>query len=91
MGQNASTLTILLLWLRTQMLGGPLGQTALRKGDIANAESLQGKESDMSLISWLSSRLRRVARSSSAAETQAAADGDDEAAYMRLCLKEVLF
>ena len=40
---------------------------------------------------WHSSRLRRVARSSSAAETQAAADGDDEAVYIRLCLKEVLF
>ena len=45
----------------------------------------------MSLISWHPSRLRRVARSSSAAETQAAADGDDEAVYIRLCLKEVLF
>ena len=45
----------------------------------------------MSLISWHLSRLRRVARSSSAAETQAAADGDDEAVYNRLCLKEVLF
>ena len=43
---------------------------------IANAELLQGKESNMSLISSHSSRLRRVARSSSAAETQAAADGD---------------
>ena len=31
------------------------------------------------------------ARSSSAAETQAAADGDDEAVYVRLCLNEVLF
>ena len=45
----------------------------------------------MSLISWLSSRLKRVARSSSAAETQAAADGDDEAVYIRLCVQEVLF
>ena len=45
----------------------------------------------MSLISLQSSRLRRVARSSSAAETQAAADGDDEAVYIRLCLKEILF
>ena len=45
----------------------------------------------MSLISWYSSRLRRVARSSSAAETQEAADGDDEAVYIRLCLKKVLF
>ena len=44
----------------------------------------------MSLISWHSSRSRRVARSSPAAETQAAADGDDEAVYIRLCLKEVL-
>ena len=58
---------------------------------IANAELLQGKESNMSLVSWHSSRLRRVARSSSAAETQAVADGDDEAIYIRLCLKEVLF
>ena len=45
----------------------------------------------MSLISWHLSRLRRVARSSSEAETQAGADGDDEAVYIRLCLKEVLF
>ena len=45
----------------------------------------------MSLISWHSRRLKRVARSSSAAETQAAADGDDEAVYIRLCLQEVLF
>ena len=46
---------------------------------------------NMSLISLYSIRLRRVARSSSVAETQAAADGDDEAVYIRLCLKEVLF
>ena len=58
---------------------------------IANSELLQGKESNMSLIFWHSSRLRRVARSSSAAETQAAADGDDEPVYVRLCLKEVQF
>ena len=44
----------------------------------------------MSLISWHSSRLKRVTRSSSAAETQAAVDGDDEAVCIRLCLKEVL-
>ena len=58
---------------------------------IANSELLQGRDSNMSLISWHSSRMRRVARSSSAAETQAAADGDEEAVYIRLCLKEVLF
>ena len=58
---------------------------------IANSELLQGRESNMSLISWHPSRLKRVARSSSAAEAQAAADGDDEAVYMRLRLREVLF
>ena len=58
---------------------------------IANSELLRGKEPNMSLISGHPSRLRRVARSSSAAETQAAADGDDEAVYIRLCLKEILF
>ena len=57
---------------------------------IANSELLQSRESNMPLISWHSSRLRRVARSSSAAETQAAANGD-EAVYLRLCLEEVLF
>ena len=40
---------------------------------IANSELLQGREPNMSLISWHSSRLKRVARSSSAAEDQAAA------------------
>ena len=60
-------------------------------GQLVFIANLQGRESNMSLISWHSSRLRRVARSSFAAETQAAADGDDEAVYIRLCLKEVLF
>ena len=55
---------------------------------IENAELLRGKESNMSLITWHSSRLKRVARSSSAAETQAAADGDDETVYMRFSLKQ---
>ena len=41
----------------------------------------------MSLRSWHSSRPRRVAGSSSAAETQAAADGDDEAVYARFLLE----
>ena len=54
---------------------------------IANSALLQGRESNMSLVSWHSSRLRRVARSSSAAETQAAADGDDEAVYIRFVLE----
>ena len=58
---------------------------------IASAEVLQGKEANMSLISWNPTRLERVAGSSSTAETQAAADGDDEAVSIRMCLKEGLF
>ena len=57
---------------------------------IASAEVLQGKEANMSLISWNPTRLERVAGSSSTAETQAAADGDDEAVSIRMCLKEGL-
>ena len=77
------------------MLGGPTRPEGTSQGGqqvfIANARLVQGKELNMSLISWHASRLKRVARSSSAAETQAATDGDDEAVYIRLCLKGVLF
>ena len=74
------------------MLDGPPDQMALHSwSSFANSELLQGRKSNMSLIPWHSSRLRRVARSSSAAETQAVAYGDDEGVYIRLCLKEVLF
>ena len=92
---SKSMLTILRLWLRTQMLGWTTRPDGNSQGKqlvfIANSELLQGKESNMSLISRHSSRLTREARSSSAADTEAAADGDDEAVYIRLCLKEVLF
>ena len=47
---------------------------------IANSELLQGRESNMSLISWHSSRLRLKQRRTA-----------NEAVYIRLCLKEVLF
>ena len=84
---------ILLLWLRTLILDGPPDGTS-HGGQlvfIANSEVLQGTESNMSLTSEHSSRLRWVARSSSAAETQASADGDDEAVCIRLWLRELLF
>ena len=55
------------------------------------ATGLHRKNSSSSLVSWHASRLKRVARSSSAAETQAAAYGNDEAVYIGLCLKEDLF
>ena len=56
---------------------------------IANTELTHRKESNRSLVSWHSSRLKRVTRPFSAAETQEAAD-DDEAVYSRLCVKEIL-
>ena len=74
---------MLMWWSRIQMLV----DHSSRQNVASNAEFSQGTESNMSLISWHSSRLKRVARSSSAAETQAA-DGDGEAVYIRLCLKE---
>ena len=80
---SKSMLIILLLWLRTQMLDGPRTSQGGQLVFIANSDLLQGRDSNISLISWHSSRLRRVARSSSAAETQAAAEGDDELVYIR--------
>ena len=58
---------------------------------MADADLLAGKESHMTLLSWHSGKLSRVARSSSSAETQTAADGDDESVYVRLCMSELLF
>ena len=69
----------------------PDGTSQRRLVFIADAEMLQRKESNMCLISWHSSRLKRVARSSFAAETQAAAADGDETVYIRLCLKEGMF
>ena len=52
---SKSTLIILLWWSKTQMLGGPLDQTEHHNVDIlvfiANAELLQGNESNISLMS----------------------------------------
>ena len=45
----------------------------------------------MTLLSWHSGRLARVARSSAAAEIQAACDADDESLYCRLALSAILF
>ena len=48
-------------------------------------------------VTWSSCRMQgcskneNVAPSPSAAETQAAADGDDETVHVRLCLKESMF
>ena len=59
---------------------------------IANSKLLQSRESNMSLMSWHSSPSETCGKVViSAAETQAAADGDDEPVHIRLCLKEVLF
>ena len=75
--------------------GGPLDPTALPSEDNWSSSQTQSccKEKNHTCLPYPphSSRLKRVARSSFAAETQAAADGNDDLVYIRLCLKEVLF
>ena len=58
---------------------------------IVNEEALKGAVTPVSVISWKSHKLHRVARSSSSAETQAASTGEEEAMYCRLVLSEVLY
>ena len=51
---------------------------------------LEQAESPISVISWHSGKLARVARSSNSAELQAAADAEGELSYIRLSLRELL-
>ena len=53
---------------------------------IANAELLQSKESNMSQISWHSNRLRRVARSSSYAESSSSSSSVSPTRVPPTCL-----
>ena len=57
---------------------------------IADASFLQGEVSPLTPISWHSGKLKRVARSSSASEVQAAADAEEECTYVRLLMSETL-
>ena len=51
---------------------------------------LEQAESPISVISWHSGKLARVARSSNSAELQAAADAEGELSYIRLSLRELV-
>ena len=57
---------------------------------ITDAAFLQGEVAPITPISWHSGKLKRVARSSSAAEVQAAADAEEECAYVRLLVAETI-
>ena len=57
---------------------------------VANKTFLEQTESPISVISWHSGKLARVARSSYSAELQAAADAEGELSYIRLSLRELV-
>ena len=57
---------------------------------VANKTFLEQAESPISVISWHSGKLARVARSSNSAELQAAADAEGELSYIRLSLRELV-
>ena len=57
---------------------------------ITDATFLQGEVAPITPVSWHSGKLKRVARSSSAAEMQAAADAEEECAYVRLLVAETI-
>ena len=52
--------------------------------------SWEQAESPISVISWHSGKLVRVARRSNSAELQAAADAEGELSYIRLSLRELV-
>ena len=57
---------------------------------VANKTFLEQAESPISVISWHSGKLARVARSSNSAKLQAAADAEGELSYIHLSLKELV-
>ena len=57
---------------------------------VANKTFLEQAESPISVISWHTGKLARVARSSNSAELQAAADAEGEHSYIRLSLRELV-
>ena len=66
-------------------------QTPLRTFvSMANKTFLEQAESPISVISWHSGKLARVARSSNSAELQASADAEGELSYIRLSLRELV-
>ena len=81
-------LIILLLWLRTQMLDGPLGQTVLHKVGTAAGLHCKLRVSARQRIKYVSDIL---AFESIEAGGKIFICSRDEAVYIRLCLKDVLF
>ena len=57
---------------------------------MANKTFLEQAESPISVISWHSGKLARVARRSNSAEVQAAAEAEGELSYIRLSMRELV-
>ena len=57
---------------------------------VANKTFLEQAENPISVISWHSGKLARVARSSNSAELQAAADAEGELSYILFSLRELV-
>lgn len=58
---------------------------------MTDAEFIHGAERPASLVSWNSGKLNRVARSSLAAEIQAASDAQEDLEFVRLVMADLLF
>lgn len=58
---------------------------------MTDAEFIHGAEGPASPISWNSGKLARVARSSLAAEIQAATDAQEESEFVRLVMADLAF
>ena len=58
---------------------------------MADGDALHTQDFRMNIISWHSGKLARVARSSSAAEVQAAGSTQEEQEYVRLVMYEILY
>ena len=57
---------------------------------LGDGQILQNRTGKLDIVAWHSGKQRRISRSSSACETQAAGDAQEEAEYVRLVLFEIL-
>ena len=58
---------------------------------LVDGDFMDDQESKVTILSWNSWKLQRVARSSSGAEVQAASEAQEESEYTRLVLAEIMY